>query len=222
MMRTCIRELLSPFLATPLAASQVDQISIYIDLLLRWNSRVNLTAIRDPEQMVTRHLGESLFAARHLLPDPDASLKSSSELAAGAHIIDLGSGAGFPGLAIKIWSPKSPMTLIESNHKKVAFLREVIRTLPLTSIDVFAGRAEEYPATSAALVTVRAVERLGSILQTAAALTTTPGRLALLIGSSQVRDAQTTLPQLSWAHSIAIPCSASRVLLVGEHTQGTR
>jgi 16S rRNA (guanine527-N7)-methyltransferase len=213
-----IRELLAPFLAAPLAASQLDQISIYIDLLLRWNSRVNLTAIRDPEHIVMRHFGESLFAARHLLPDPGASPTSSSvagSAAALARIVDLGSGAGFPGLPLKIWSPGSAMTLIESNHKKVAFLREVIRALTLTSIDVFPGRARDYPAASAALVTLRAVERLESVLPTAAGLLAPGSRLALLIGQTQVSMAQTCLPHLLWDVPLPIPGSTARVILIG-------
>jgi 16S rRNA (guanine527-N7)-methyltransferase len=215
-----IHELLAPFLTAPLTAAQLDQISIYIDLLLRWNSRVNLTAIRDPEQIVTRHFGESLFAARHLLPDPAASPTFSSDSRSAAtvpRIVDLGSGAGFPGLPIKIWSPKSPMTLIESNHKRVAFLREVIRAITLTAIDVFAGRAEDYAA-SAALVTLRAVERFEAVLPTAAGLLAPAGRLALLISQPQLREAQASLPQFSWDTPLRIPDSTARVILVGTRT----
>lgn len=216
-----IQELLAPFLAAPLTDAQLDQISTYIDLLLRWNSRVNLTAIREPEQIVTRHFGESLFAARHLLPDPGTSLATSSDpqsAAAVPRIVDLGSGAGFPGLPIKIWSPKSPMTLIESNHKKVAFLREVIRALTSTAIDVFAGRAEDYPPASAALVTLRAVERFEAVLPIAAGLLAPAARLALLIGQPQLREAQATLLQLSWDKPLPIPSSTARVILVGTRT----
>ena len=216
-----IDELLAPFLAAPLTAAQFDQISIYIDLLLRWNNRVNLTAIRDPEQIVTRHFGESLFAARHLLPDPGASPASSSGPQSAAtvpRIVDLGSGAGFPGLPIKIWSPQSPMTLIESNHKKVAFLREVIRALTLTTIDVFAGRAEDYPAASATLVTLRAVESFASVLPTAAGLLAPAGRLVLLISQPQFREAQVSLPWFSWDTPLPIPDSTSRIILVGTRT----
>lgn len=216
-----IDELLAPFLAAPLTAAQFDQISIYIDLLLRWNSRVNLTAIRDPEQIVTRHFGESLFAARHLLPDPGASPASSSGPQSAAtvpRIVDLGSGAGFPGLPIKIWSPQSPMTLIESNQKKVAFLREVIRALTLTTIDVFAGRAENYPAASATLVTLRAVESFASVLPTAAGLLAPAGRLVLLISQPQFREAQASLPRFSWGVPLPIPDSTSRIILVGTRT----
>jgi 16S rRNA (guanine527-N7)-methyltransferase len=246
---TRISELLQPFLSASPSAHQLEQISIYIDLLLRWNSRVNLTAIRTPEEIVTRHFGESFFAARHLLPadeerssvshaltetidapdktaltsaqtetqtPPKAKLQTNlkTELqATPKKVVDLGSGAGFPGLPLKIWSPATPITLIESNHKKVAFLREVIRALTLTAIDVFPGRAEDYPAASAQLVTLRAVERFADILPIAARLVTPAGRLALLIGEPQIPQAQALLPALRWQPSLPIPLSSSRVLL---------
>jgi 16S rRNA (guanine527-N7)-methyltransferase len=214
-----ITQLLAPFLdANPLPPVSLNQISTYIDLLLRWNARVNLTAVRTPEEIVTRHFGESLFAARHLLPDPEppqeVPLSSPASL-----LVDLGSGAGFPGLPMKIWSPHTKVTLIESNHKKVAFLRETIRALTLTSIDVFPGRAEDFPPASATLVTLRAVERFEQIVPTAATVLVPRGRLALLIGHSQVVRAQKLLPALQWTKPIPIPHSESRVLLTSAPNQ---
>src|SRR5947207_2678164 len=135
-----IAELLQPFLSAPLTDLQLENISTYIDILLRWNARINLTAVRQPEEIVTRHFGESLFAARHLFPQPeihDASGEprapkpsAASEPSGDAHttsIIDVGSGAGFPGLPIKIRAPHTHLTLIESSQKKATFLREVSR-----------------------------------------------------------------------------------------------
>jgi 16S rRNA (guanine527-N7)-methyltransferase len=206
----CIAELLAPFLDTELAPEQLNQISIYIDLLLRWNARINLTAVRDPEQIVTRHFGESLFAARHLLP------RDQSALSAG-RVVDIGSGAGYPGLPLKIWSPPIAVTLIESNHKKATFLREVIRALTLTSIDVFPYRAETYPTVSAGLVTLRAVEKFESTLPVAAGLLAPQGRLALWIGEAQTTIAHQALPTLIWARPIPLPGSQSRVLLLGNN-----
>lgn len=202
-----IAELLDPFLDTKLTPEQLNQISIYIDLLLRWNARINLTAIRDQEEIVIRHFGESLFAGRNLLP---------GDQAAPFRVVDVGSGAGFPGLPLKIWSPQTPVTLIESNQKKATFLREVIRALTLTSIDVFPNRAEAYPKASTGLVTLRAVERFESTLPVAADLLAPKGRLALLIGQPQAGVAQRARPFLTWASPILLPQSQSRVLLVGE------
>ena len=125
-----IAELLQPFAAEPLSDSQLQSISAYLDLLLRWNARMNLTAVRDEEHIVTRHFGESLFAAQQLFPAPTQP--------AGQRLIDIGSGAGFPGLPIKLWNPALKTTLIESNHKKATFLREVVRSLSLSDVEVLA------------------------------------------------------------------------------------
>jgi 16S rRNA (guanine527-N7)-methyltransferase len=214
-----IAELLDPFLeANPLPPVSLNQISTYIDLLLRWNARVNLTAVRTPEEIVTRHFGESLFAARQLLAGPAPSNEMLPSPPASL-AVDLGSGAGFPGLPLKIWSPDTKVTLIESNHKKVAFLRETIRALTLTNIDVFPGRAQDFPPASANLVTLRAVERFDHILLTAATLVAPQGRLALLIGQSQLARAHELLPGLHWKKPVPIPHSESRVLLTSTPNQ---
>jgi 16S rRNA (guanine527-N7)-methyltransferase len=228
-----IANLLRPFLAKDLAPAQLDQISTYIDLLLRWNQRINLTAVRDPEQIVTRHFGESLFAARHLFPcgadtpvrettaslaGPDRRPTTGDSIASGPAtlpLVDLGSGAGFPGLPIKIWSPPTPVTLIESRQKKVAFLREVIRALTLTDVDVYAGRAEDFPTAAASIVTLRAVERFDQVLPVAAACLAPGGTIALLIGQPQAPAAARLLPNFRWQPLLSIPRSTSRSLLLG-------
>jgi len=222
--------LLAPFVPAPLEPAQLTAISAYLDLLLRWNARMNLTSVRDPEHIVTRHFGESLFAAARLL-----------DRNAGIHAIDVGSGAGFPGLPLKIYAPRLRLTLIESQNKKTTFLREVARSLALTEVEIFSGRAETFLNSApsapgslgrerAGLVTLRAVERFESVLPVAASLLQ-PGpadwkletgnskpvlsRLALLIGASQVDRARDLLPQFTWDPAVAIPQSAARVLLVG-------
>jgi len=226
-----IAALLEPFLDQPLRESQLDQISIYIDLLQRWNARINLTAIRNQEEIVTRHFGESLFMARHLFPGPSNSESNSESaqapegapsklrLGGGVRVFDIGSGAGFPGLPLKIWAPDINLTLIESNHKKAAFLREVARALTLTNINVITERAETVAARPdvprADLVTLRAVERFETILPPAAALLGQRGRLALLIGASQIPQL-TTLTNLKWHPPIQVPQSHQRVLSIGE------
>lgn len=198
---------LHPFLDRTLPEVQLQQISTYIDLLLRWNARINLTAIRVPEEIVTRHFGESLFLARHLFPEPSA---------AGVSVLDIGSGAGFPGLPLKIWAPAISLTLVEANHKKAAFLREVIRALTLTDVNVITVRAETLAGTQlpADIVTLRAVERFETILPTAARLVAPGGRLALLIGSAQLSDLAALTPNLTWSPPIPVPQSDSRVLSI--------
>ncbi len=203
-----IQKLLTPFLPEPLTANQLNNISTYIDLLLRWNARVNLTAVRDEEHIVTRHFGESLFAAHHLFSSGPPS----------ATCADVGSGAGFPGLPIKIYVPEVKLTLIESNHKKATFLREVIRALQLTGAEVFNGRAADFPAASAELVTLRAVERFDLALPEAARLVAPDGTLVLLIGSAQQGIARQTLPQFQWHPPLKLPLAQSRVLFTATKT----
>jgi 16S rRNA (guanine527-N7)-methyltransferase len=208
----------------------LERISTYIDILLRWNARINLTAIRDPDDIVRRHFGESLFAARHLFPDPANSAAAQAHALALDPVVndqrpatndrptvaDVGSGAGFPGLPMKLWAPQISLTLIESNHKKATFLREVVRALTLTDVNIKNARAEVLSGTAFDLVTLRAVEHFESILPTAATLVAPGGRLALLIGSSQMADALTSLPHLAWATPIPIPLSRTRVLAVAK------
>jgi 16S rRNA (guanine527-N7)-methyltransferase len=208
-----IVELLELFLGTAdgprLTTNDLLNISTYIDLLIRWNARINLTAIRHEEEIVTRHFGESLFAARHLFPGV-ARAPSPAKI----RLIDIGSGAGFPGLPIKIWAPEIDLTLIESNQKKATFLREAARKLTLTDINVFSGRAEDFP-NPAEVVTLRAVERFESILPIAARLVASAGRLALLISQAQLAQARELIPTFTWAPALPIPLSASRILAIG-------
>jgi 16S rRNA (guanine527-N7)-methyltransferase len=231
-----IADLLQPFLDRTLPQVLLEQISTYIDLLLKWNARVNLTAIRDPEEIVTRHFGESLFLGRHLFPQPmqewrtpsAANEKSGDGPANKAEIssespgarpsppvtaLDIGSGAGFPGLPLKIWNPALSLTLVESNHKKAAFLREVIRMLTSTNVNVLTARAETLSGIIPRqdIVTFRAVEHFERILPIATNLVTPSGRLALLIGQSQLSSIQ-ALP-IKWTQ-LSIPNSQSRMLSI--------
>ena len=205
-----IAELLQPF-GPPLGDAQLQYISIYIDILRRWNARINLTAVRKPEEIVTRHFGESLFAGARLFP-------RDSALSGKPQVVDVGSGAGFPGLPIKIWAPQIQLTLIESNQKKATFLREIGRSLRLTDVNVFAGRAEDFPAAGADVVTLRAVERFAAALPTAARLVRTSGRIALLVGKGQINCAKELAPGFAWDEPISVPQSSSRVLLIGKRT----
>src|SRR5205807_5645513 len=121
-------------------------------------------------------------------------------------VIDVGSGAGFPGLPFKLWFPTTEITLIESNQRKATFLREVIRTLDLRSAVVLSQRAESV-SLRADLVTLRAVERFERILPVAFGLLKPRGRIAILIGEAQVDLAQSILPDAEWKNPVPIPLS---------------
>ena len=204
-----VAELLRPFtIDASLSARTLGRLQLYLDLLLRWNARMNLTAVRDPEQIVTRHFGESLFAAQVLLSEREGTAQSRN-------LADVGSGAGFPGIPMKLFAPQLELTLIESNNKKATFLREVIRALELDHAEVFCGRAEHWGKT-ADLVTLRAVEQFERVLPAAAELVTPAGKLCLLIGARQLTAARELLgADWSWRKPIAVPQSAERVVFVG-------
>lgn len=196
-----IARLLRPF--AKVGHEELKAISIYVDILLKWNRKVNLTAVRDPEEIVTRHFGESLFAAFHLVR---ADWRGE--------VIDVGSGAGFPGLPLAICSPGASLTLIESQGKKAAFLNEVTYALGLKNVRVFNGLAEDFP-NQADLVTLRAVEQFEKVLQVVIKLVNHGGRLGLMIGKSQLETAKQSFSAVSWESPLLVPGGHSRSLLVG-------
>ncbi len=200
-----ISELLSPFLGqTALSEEQLAAVQTYLELLLKWNAKINLTAIRKPEEIATRHFGESFFAAAQIFPDQDSN----------ASLIDIGSGAGFPGLPMKIWAPGIALTLIESNQRKATFLREAVRALEMPRVEIKTDRAENLDI-QADVVTLRAVEKFEAILPTVEKLLKPEGRAALLIGASQVEIAKSAIT-IDWQEPIPIPLSQSRVLIIGQ------
>lgn len=196
-----IAQLLEPYIQ--LDESRLFVISKYIDLLVKWNARTNLTAIRDPQEMVQRHFGESFFAANHLVAQKPVS-----------SAIDLGSGAGFPGVPVAILVPTIQVTLIESHQKKATFLRELISQLEIKNASVFADRGEKYRQ-DADLVTMRAVEDFRQILPVATQLANLDGCVALMIGVSQVEVAKSVEKHVEWEEPLQIPGGHSRVLLAG-------
>ncbi len=153
-----LRELLTPYVqglpdGVEMADGMYGQLEAYLELLVRWNARTNLTAIREPEEMVRRHFGESLFAGGVLARISGRQGK----------VLDLGSGAGFPGVPMQVLLPDLRVTLAESQGKKVAFLREVVRVLGLGA-EVWAGRVEAMEAGRRFdAVTMRAVDRMGAM-----------------------------------------------------------
>ena len=184
-----IATLLTPYLTTTsIPGTLYKNLSTYLDLLLKWNARTNLTAIRDPEEIVQRHFGESLFAGIHL----------AQRLPPEATILDFGSGAGFPGLPIQLLHPSLKITLAESQNKKSTFLREVIRTLNLPT-EVHAARAETLPPTRLFdAIALRAVDNMPHALAAAKPRLTPNGLLAVL--TTEPASGGTSIPLPSPSH----------------------
>jgi len=183
---------------------QIEQVLIYLRLLLKWNDKVNLTAIRDPLEILHRHFCECMFAAE------------SVPIECG-RLADVGSGAGFPGLPLKIMRPELEIFLIESNLKKATFLAEVIRELALVKTRVIVGRYEDLGEELAPLdfVCSRALGDFDAFLKWAASETLAAKRVVLWVGGRDLEEIRrNTL--WTWREPITVPQSLRRYLLVGE------
>ena len=199
-----LRTLLEPF-GLALSAEQSAQLLIYLDLLLRWNRKINLTAIRSAEECVTRHFAESLVLARWL------RLEGS--------MLDVGSGAGFPGLALRILFPDLSTTLLEPIAKKRAFLKEVARACDMTSVEVRGDRLEQFVTAQSAAsfdtVTARAVGKLDQLVPAAARCLKPGGNLCLWLGREQVASVASLPATINWSEPIPLPLARQKVILVG-------
>lgn len=202
-----IRQLISPYIIDSIEDSVINQLGSYLDLLIKWNAKTNLTAIREPEEIVRQHFGESLFAGQTLL---------KNGLAANATLLDFGSGAGFPGLPIQLLIPSLQITLAESQSKKSAFLREAVRTLNLPTT-VYAARVEDMPlAQRFDVVTLRAVDNMQAALAGAIPRLNPTGLLAVLTTENAKPGVMQDAPGIQWLPDNPIPSSDQRILLLGQ------
>ena len=143
----------------------------YLALLDKWNRTHNLTAIRDPEQMVTHHLLDSLAALAHF-PD-QASLR----------LLDIGSGGGLPGVPLAIARPAWRVVLVDSNHKKAVFLRQAVIELRLANVEVCAVRIQDYEVDRLFDVVIsRAFSDLATFAELGRRLVAPGGRLVAMKG----------------------------------------
>ncbi|HEV3253834.1 MAG TPA: 16S rRNA (guanine(527)-N(7))-methyltransferase RsmG [Candidatus Acidoferrales bacterium] len=175
----------------------------YMDLLLRWNAKISLTSITKPSEIIERHFGESLFAINA------AGIR-------GGRLADVGAGAGFPGLPLKIALPGLELTLIESNHRKSAFLAEVVRTLGLSGVRILAKRVADivWEDPGADFVVSRALGSYEELMQWASKSLSADGRVVLWLGL-RGSESLLALSGWSWEKPIPLPLSQERVLLVG-------
>ena len=197
-----IRRALEEF-KLPAYDDQVLQIQDYIRILLSWNDKINLTAIRNPVEILYRHFCESMFGG------------VSVPIERG-RLADVGTGAGFPGLALKILRPSLHVFLIESNLKKAAFLAEVIRVLGLREAQVLVRRYEELGEEIAPLdfACARAVGNYPAFLDWAHSEQLGTKTAVLWIGSQELPEIR-KISFWEWHEPIAVPNSLRRLLLVG-------
>ena len=179
--------------AMGLDAALAPPLLAYLSLLVRWNRTYNLTAIRDPHEMVTRHLLDSL--AMHPYVQPGA-------------LADLGTGPGLPGIPLAIAKPELQVTLVESNGKKARFLREAVRQLKLGNARVAESRAEALAEPGAyTQITARALDTLDGIVAVGGHLLAPHGRLLAMKGTHPAAEIAALPP--GWTalavHALAVP-----------------
>ena len=194
--------------ALALDSAIAEPLSAYLELLLRWNRAYNLTAVRDPVEMVDKHLLDSL--AMHPYVDEIA--------ATGGALADLGTGAGLPGIPLAIAKPGLRVTLVESNGKKARFMREVVRKLGLRDVEVAESRIEalDLPGRFDA-ITARALASLPLILELGGHLLKPDGRLLAMKGvyPTDEIDALPAAWAVSQSHALTVPgLAAVRHLIV--------
>jgi 16S rRNA (guanine527-N7)-methyltransferase len=184
-----------------LDASTEDRFVRYLSLILRWNARTNLTAIRDPEEIVSRHFVESIAC--------------SAALPAGVRtLLDFGSGAGFPGIPIALCRPEISITLAESQNKKAAFLREAVRTLALKTT-VHGDRAENLTATFDCVI-LRAVDRMEAATSAASHLVSPSGWIMIMTTGPELLSVKKAAGGgFTWQGDVKLPFSSDRMIAVG-------
>jgi 16S rRNA (guanine527-N7)-methyltransferase len=185
------------------SAGTAEAVARYAELLLKWNQRVNLTSIADPREILERHFAESLFAA------------AAVPIRKG-RLADVGTGAGFPGLALRVLLPNLQLTLIEPNLKKTVFLAEVCRDLSLNGVQIVRRRFEDLDPAPFGLdfVTSRAASDYESILAWSSKALGPQGSVVLWLGAEDARSLA-EYPGFEWCPQIPLPGSRERVLLVG-------
>jgi len=173
-----------------LSSAQIDLLHQHYELLLRWNKTLNLTRIERLEEAIERHYGESLFLTAHLPADP-------------SRIVDIGSGAGFPGIAVAVLRPDCSVTLVESHQRKSVFLKEATRGV--RNVSVLAQRAEAVGVTfDVAISRAVSYDDLQLVLKKLA------GRAVLLSGVEEPP------PELGFAWTaLPLPWSRQRFLRTG-------
>jgi 16S rRNA (guanine527-N7)-methyltransferase len=180
-------------LGIELTAAQGAKLVRHLDLMDEWGARMNLTAIRDRDQQLTKHVLDSLSVWPWVRGEP---------------VADLGSGAGFPGIPLAVLEPQRHFALIESTGKKCDFLREVVRQLALENVEVVQVRAESYrPQVRFGTVVARAVGPIPELVRRAGHLVAGGGRLLAMKGRLPEAELAARLGgwKLAGVHRLTIP-----------------
>jgi len=205
-----VRQLLEPFGLT-LSSNQIGQLIAYLQLLLRWSEKMNLTGVRDPATCVRRHFGESLYLARWVQLQ--------------GRLLDIGSGAGFPGLCLKIVFPDLAVTLLEPVAKKRGFLKEVARVCGMNLVEVRRERLEDFVAGGVPAAydaaTARAVGHLEELIPLAWRCLKAGGGLFLWLSRAQASSIGYIAGEFQVMRRLPVPGGGQGEIWWGKKVEGS-
>jgi 16S rRNA (guanine527-N7)-methyltransferase len=193
--------LVGPELGPKLTQPQIAQLYAHYELLIRWNERMNLTTVKAGPEMVIRHYCESLFFGAHLPANSAIS------------VLDVGSGAGFPGIPMAVMKPNWKVTLLESSKRKAVFLRESSRHL--SNVSVLAERAEDCTE-RADWIIARAVDPL-EVLRNVPRLSSNVG---LMVGEEDFSSIQGE-KRIAWTEPVRLPWGDRKICVYGSVSRET-
>jgi 16S rRNA (guanine(527)-N(7))-methyltransferase RsmG len=187
------------------SAALADAVRLYLTLLLKWNQRANLTALDQPASLLKTLFAESFYGATLLEP-------------VDGPILDVGSGAGFPGMAMHLYRPELAVILLEPRKKRAAFLAAVRRELGLPTVTIWSRRLEDCHsddfAAAPTVVTMRAVGGAAGLIRQAWPLLASRRKAVLFVSKGQVAGILKSWPQLDWSLA-PTPWNPRHVVLLG-------
>jgi 16S rRNA (guanine527-N7)-methyltransferase len=204
-----IREVLLPY-GIVADDNLCESIEIYVNTLLQWNAKIALTTITDPAEVLRVHFGESFFAA------------AAAQIEKG-RLADIGTGAGFPGIPIRMVRHLIELKLVEPVAKKTAFLAEIGRKLHLERMEIIRCRMEDWRVGNGSLdfITSRALGNYGRLLAWSKTRLSQDGRAVLLIGEADVETIEGE-PGWKWGEPSKVPQSRGKYVLFGSPSEGNR
>lgn len=182
----CLLEAGLQAMGLSVSSEQIEKMLLFVEMLHRWNERFNLTAIRSQQEMISRHLLDSLTIQPHLMGDT---------------VLDVGTGAGLPGIPLSIFDPSRQFYLLDSNQKKQVFVSQVIRELSLSHVKAIHSTVEAYqPAQKFSTIVARAFAPLPKMVALSRHLLAEDGQFLAMMGKAAT--AQLEVPQGAVIHQV--------------------
>ncbi|HKY04102.1 MAG TPA: 16S rRNA (guanine(527)-N(7))-methyltransferase RsmG [Blastocatellia bacterium] len=196
--RSALEAAIASFCVGPLSERQYEQLTGHYKMLCAWNRRVNLTRIVEPAQAARLHYAESIFGGQFVSGSP--------------RTLDIGSGAGFPGVPLAIVKPELQLTALESNHKKAVFLQEAVARLNIANVSVARARLEDFDWSGFELIVSRALDRAEAVFRSIIERIKPPQALMLYAAPSLLAVLRELMPAAYAVETHPIPLTENRFI----------